>query len=135
MELISAAMFDALMAFAPGIEDELALDERRRLTPSRVLVLVLLSLSSNRVRIRSTARALREESKYAPAIRRVHVRKRLVRILQDLHEMGLLQKSTGPDGSHRYTLKPEVLDCMRSYLLRAQETGAEIRRMPAARAA
>jgi hypothetical protein len=131
MELISAAVFDALMEFAPRIAEDLDLGERRRLTPSRVLVLALLSVSSSREHIRTAARALKEESKYAQAIRRVHVRKRLVRILQDLHALGLLRKSTHRDGAHHYALEPDVRACMRSYLRRVWEP----RRTPSARAA
>lgn len=120
MKSMNATIFDALMELAAELNDALVPKGPRRLTPSRILVLALMSVSPDRAHIRHMAHAVSEASTYESDICRVHDRRQLLRILTDLHAMGLLDREMTPTGAYRFSLTRRARKCMRSYLRRAR---------------
>lgn len=112
--------FDAVMRMRREISRTLLPEHGRRLSAPRMLVLTLLAVSSDRAYVRRTARAIREGSVYEQQIRRVYITKRLCKILDDLHRLGLLCKQVPEKGPAQYSLTPQVHEHMQRFLARVR---------------
>lgn len=123
--LLDTRIFDTLVSRARRLEQSLALQPCRTLTPARILVLTALSLSPSRKAIRDAARALRTSSRFGANLQRVHVHSRLCVILRDLHDMGLVRARRGRRrGWRRYALAAGVHQCMQQFLQEATHDAA-----------